>query len=621
MSARPDVDGSAMTSIDASAQGRVAAGIDVDLAGRLAPPSRANGLNSQRPQRSVQFSLFGSIEVRTASRHVGVADFPSRKAKQVCELLVSSAGRTVTKDQLIESVWGEKLPRNPSAAIDHTMSILRSTLVGDDGAQPIVSERSRYRIDLSVAEIDIVRFDELVDQSSCMSRTAQLPKLLEAIGLVRGAVLEDEMYAPWAEVLRDRYGQRVQRVLLDLARSALVHDDPQLALTMAERARQESSVVLEEGYALCVSALMRLGRRHDARVLTVELEHRMAVELGAELASDTAMLLSLVRGSGAATSPEAVRVDARLTEPIDVLPFVGRDAELAVIDEAIARVEQGANELLIVQGASGFGKSSLMAALASGPTRNVRSFTCLPSDATYPLYVAHRLMRTIANEAGIEYLSPLGETVPAVFDRLAEMFDALGPTIIAIDDLHWADDASLAVIGGLVRPHAVRSLLVIAARWPIESRELDRCGSALGRSKVIELGPLPREVVDALPIDLGWDESGGHPGLLMACIEASRLEGRLSATAVADVLGWVGPTGSIARTALETAASIGPSFDASELAGRLGLSPTTIRGLLVDLERRHLVRMVDPQAGLYEFQAALTRRTLRETSASRLMLG
>ena len=93
--------------------------------------------------------------------------------------------------------------------------------------------------------------------------------------------------------------------------------------------------------------------------------------------------------------------------------------------------------------------------------------------------------------------------------------------------------------------------------------------------------------------------------------------GRLSASAIADVLAWVGPVGSIARTALEAAAAIGPSFDTSDLASQLGLSPCTIRELLSVAQRRHLVRVVDPSTGLYEFQADLTRRVLRETVSSR----
>ena len=200
---------------------------------------------------TVRFSLFGQIEVRTASRRLGVSDFPSRKAKQMCQLLAAAAGRPVSKDRLIEALWGAKLPRNPSAAVDHTISVLRSVVAADDGAQPIVTERGHYRIDLAVAEIDLVRFDQLVDSSSTAIHTATLPALLEAVELAQGTVLEDEMYAPWASMPREHYGQRVQRVLLDIARRALVSDDPHLALAMAQRARAESMIVLEEGFGLC----------------------------------------------------------------------------------------------------------------------------------------------------------------------------------------------------------------------------------------------------------------------------------------------------------------------------------------------------------------------------------
>ena len=91
----------------------------------------------------------------------------------------------------------------------------------------------------------------------------------------------------------------------------------------------------------------------------------------------------------------------------------------------------------------------------------------------------------------------------------------MGPTVVTIDDLQWADDASLAVIAGLGRPHGVRSLLVIATRRIDESTEDDRLHEVLGRPTVVELGPLSKAVVDALPIESGWEESGGHPGLLV----------------------------------------------------------------------------------------------------------
>ncbi len=558
---------------------------------------------------TVRFCLFGPIEVRTATRRIGVSDFPSRKVKQVCQLLVSAAGRSVSKDTLIDELWGDKLPRNPSAVVDHTLSLLRSLVVADDGSQPILTERGRYRIDLSVAEVDLIRFDELVGSESVDARTVPLSQLLTAVKLAGGQVLEDEMYAPWAHDLRERYTHRVQRLLLDIARDALVHDDPRLALDMAGRARAESLVVLEEGFALCISALIRLDRRHDARAMMLDLERRMSEELGAELAPETAMLRSILRETRGLLRTDQVLVESRISGRLETLPFVGRDPEIAAIDAAIARTRNGACEVVVVQGSGGVGKTALLGAVAQRADCDVRSFACLRSDAGYPLFVAHRLMRSLATESTLGALPPLGDTVPVVFTRLAEIIDRLGPMVILLDDVQWADQESLAVLAGVTHQRETQSLLVVATRL------LTRCDDdvpaiAPSRSAMIELGPLERAVVDALPIESGWDETGGHPGLLAACIEAARTGGRLGVAAIADILEWVGAAESPQRVALEAAATMGQTFDTHDLAHRLGLSERWTRDLLADLACRHLVRVVDPAAGLWEFQAQVMRRVL-----------
>ena len=568
---------------------------------------------------TVRFNLFGPIEVRTSTRRIGVSDFPSRKAKQVCQLLAGAAGRPVSKDRLIDALWGAKLPRNPSAAVDHTISLLRSVVAADDGAQPIVTECGHYRIDLSIAEIDLVRFDQLVDGSSTANLPAALPALLEAVELAQGTVLEDEMYAPWASMLRDHYGQRVQRVLLDVARGALVDDDPHRALAMAQRARYESVIVLEEGFALCISALIRLGRRHDARILMIELERRMAAELGAELAPETMMLRSMLRGSGAYT-PLELPVAARVTQPIDALSFIGRESELATIDAAVRRCVDGASEMIVVQGASGIGKSALLAAIESRPDCPVRSFACLPSDTPHSLYTVHRLMRSLVKEAGLESIPPVGESVAAAFHRLAALLDAIGPTVITIDDVHLADDASLAVIVGLTRPYEVGSLLVIASRDLHDAVGGDRCEVVLAGASTIELAPLTRSVIDTLEIEAAWDETGGHPGLLSACVEACRSDGNLSPRAVADVLASVGPDGSAGRVMLEAAAQLGRSFTAKDLAAVVGLCPQTVIEVLADLERLHVIDAADPNEDRFEFRAALAHRALLDTAQARRIL-
>ncbi len=565
-------------------------------------------------QHRVRISLFGPVEVTTASRRIGAADFPSKKVKQMCQLLAIAGGNWVTKDRLIDALWGDKLPRNPSAAVDHSISLLRSVMVADDGSQPVETERGRYRIDLTVADIDLLHFDELVDWSSTEDRGGGLRDLLEAVDLARGPVLEDEMYASWATGIRDRYSQRVQRVLLDAARSALVHEEALLALALAERAYEESPVVLEEGIALAAAAQVRLGRRHEARLLLKDLELRLADEFGAEISPETNVLQSILDSPETSVMPaRPVPVAARLSRPMDALRFVGRETELEAGLELVGRLGDGSSRLVIVEGPPGIGKTAFLREIGSRTEHTVHSFSCLPSDTAYPLYTVHRLIRSLCNAAGLERLPSLGGTVPAMFDQLAEVLDQIGSIVITIDDLHLADDASLAVIAGLAGPHAVRSLTVIAARRVPQPISSDRCELVLARSTVIELGPLQRSVVDSLPVERAWDESGGHPGVLAACVDACRGKRHLSASVVEDLLAWVGPVGSAARTALAVAASFGESFDTYQLAGGLGLCPATTRELVAQFERQHLIREVDPMVGRFEFRAQLMRRLLCES--------
>jgi DNA-binding SARP family transcriptional activator len=575
------------------------------------------------PVGGVRIQLFGPLAVHTASRALARSDFPSRKAKSACEILASAGGRAVSKDELIEALWGDKLPQNPDASAHHTISLLRRTLVADDGSQPIVTDRGRYRMDLTVAEIDIVRFDELVHRATSEAGSSALPHLLHAVDLVGGTVLEDEMYAPWATGLRDRYLRRVQRVLLDAARMALVGEQPGVALQLAERARLESDVVVEEAFALCASALIRLGRRHEARVLIAELERRLLDEFGADISPETGILRALLRAQPSSpTSSPVITVETTVASPIEVLPFVGRVDELAFIAGACHRLGEGSNQLVIVRGGPGIGKSRLLAEVGANlpACATLRRFACLPSDVGHRLFAVNRLIRSMVNEVGRARVPAPSESVTEAYARLADLIDELGPTVLAIDDLQWSDAESQAVLTAVARPHAVRSVLVLATvrtDTGVEAgRHLELCPPG---ASTIELGSLPRSAVDALPMTRAWEETGGHPWLLAACVEADRLDGHLGAAVIAGVLEWVGSPGSAVRLVLGSAASIGSRFRVDELSAVVGVSPATTLEILEDPERRQLVARVGsaerPREQEFAFCADLARRVLSASVA------
>ena len=159
----------------------------------------------------------------------------------------------------------------------------------------IITERGCYRLDPKQVGVDLVRFDELVDVAARSLGLDRLSALQSAAAVATDDVLADEPTAPWAEVERDRYRGRIERVALEIAELALAHDDADAAHEAAERARRASVSVLEDAYALDIAALVRLGRRHDARALMRELERRLADEEASEPSARTAALRVLLR--------------------------------------------------------------------------------------------------------------------------------------------------------------------------------------------------------------------------------------------------------------------------------------------------------------------------------------
>lgn len=556
--------------------------------------------------------LFGSIQVVTAEGRLGAADFPSRKAKQVCAVLALAGGRPVSKDQLLETLWGDRLPRDPGATVEQAVSILRSTLARVTDVPTVVTERGRYRFDTTRVDIDLVRFNELVEAAGRVSGREQLDVLQQSLSLVVGDVLEDEPSASWIETERDRYRRLVERVALDVARLALAHDEAAVAHSAAERARRSSPLVLEEGYAADISALVRLGRRHEARSLMRELERRLADEESAEPGAETVALRALLRSPPPRGAPASTPISTVIKRPKGrerELPMLGRAEAIATITSEIENAMNVRSALVLVQGAVGTGKTRLLKALADGPARaaaRVQTFSCEVSDADHPMLAAGRLLRLLARTARLRTMPEIDQAVAPMFGRFADTLDRLGPTVVLVDDLHLADPASVAVLTSLVAPGAVQSLCVVAARSPVSPAMDDLPSAAVAR--VVQLASLSYDDVETLGIDGLWAEAGGHPATIAACIEAARGDGELSQAATAAVLARVDEAGELSRHVLQLAATLPQPFDLTELAFTARLAGETIADLV-----QHAIELgllsVDGAPGV-TFAGDLIRRAL-----------
>jgi DNA-binding SARP family transcriptional activator len=97
--------------------------------------------------------------------------------------LACSAGRVVAVERLIDDLWGEDLPANPTNALQVRVSKLRRQLGGR-----ISTERAGYALEVDPDDVDVLRFARLVAGR----------RFEEALALYRGPPLAEFRDHEWA---------------------------------------------------------------------------------------------------------------------------------------------------------------------------------------------------------------------------------------------------------------------------------------------------------------------------------------------------------------------------------------------------------------------------------------
>ena len=157
--------------------------------------------------------------------------------------------------------------------------------------------------------------------------------------------------------------------------------------------------------------------------------------------------------------------------------FVGREAELAAIAQAVADVENGSSRAVWIEGVAGAGKSALLRSVVDQlpPT-----FTTVRAEADE---LAGDVALEVVAQLGVSRASDPFQAGLELLDVFAALQDA-GPVAVIVEDLHWADPASrLALLTAARRLRDDRVVLVATSRpdapdydgWDRFVADPDRC--------------------------------------------------------------------------------------------------------------------------------------------------
>jgi DNA-binding CsgD family transcriptional regulator len=321
--------------------------------------------------------------------------------------------------------------------------------------------------------------------------------------------------------------------------------------------------------------------------------------------------------------------------------LVGRDEELAVAVRRWREARAGAGQLLLISGEAGIGKSRLVrdVAAAIGDEARVLSTEAFPQDAEAAgallLDLSDALRRRRMTEPAERIRDRLlgdsthgdaarrrrllvGDVTETVLGVLAET-----PTLLCLEDLHWADELSLDVIERLAVAVSSTSSLIVATyrsdelfprtalrRWRVrllqqrlaEEVRLPRLDAA---GTIAMMREITGEVPASIDVSSLFERSDGiplHIEELLAGGGGPDVPDSVADAVLDRVAGLRGPADAI----VAAAAVIGRSFDAELLAAVSERAPEAIESALAELEDRYLV-VSRGETSTFDFRHALIR--------------
>jgi ABC-type transport system substrate-binding protein/DNA-binding SARP family transcriptional activator/DNA-binding beta-propeller fold protein YncE len=229
----------------------------------------------------VEFRILGPLQVLDGERELPLG---SPKERELLAVLLLHAGAVVSRERLIDELWGESPPPTAAKALNVHVSQLRKTLARN-GNDPVATRPPGYALAVEPEAVDAVRFERLVAEARRRAAAGEIESagrvLREALALWRGPALDGvELEAAARNEVRRleelRLAAQMDRIDCELTlgfHEQLIGELEALVAEHPLRERLRGQLML---------ALYRSGRQADALRCYREAREMLVGELGIE---------------------------------------------------------------------------------------------------------------------------------------------------------------------------------------------------------------------------------------------------------------------------------------------------------------------------------------------------
>lgn len=467
---------------------------------------------------TIRIQLFGPFQVWREGQRIPAKVWKQEKTKRLLKILASAPGQVFSRDQLIEWLWPETDPKRAQDTLKNRIAelrrILEPSLKHGEQSQFIHTSHEGYYFDATNCFIDLQEFRRQCKAGEAAEREGNYEQAVSAYeDALRwcepGELLSEDIYEDWAIALRLAWEQERLNLLAHLA-------DCHARLGHYRRAISRCKQLLQWKPDQ-ESTLRQLMLYHYLAGSVSEALHvyEEGIKNLGQVSDKTKELYEHIQSGHVPgidktyPAPRVIRHEIPYTLSPGSIPFVGRQKEYARLVDHLEQARKGHGRIVLINGEAGVGKTRLLHELITYAQKRFKSIVfqgrCseLGAQLAYQPWVEairqglEKLHQEDLRAVQPLWLAEVAKLIPELrirmpglpqnpplppqqeqmrfFEGLVQFFlnlvarkSAPKPLVIFLDDLCWAEPASLELLSYLIPRIEREPILVLGTYRPEE---------------------------------------------------------------------------------------------------------------------------------------------------------